>query len=169
MLNLNKKKKSQYVFILLIALLVIGVGFSYLAANQPSKKTVSIIASQYKFTPGVLVFDKGDEITLIIKSIDVEHGFYIDGYELETVLPALTTVTITFIAEMTGSFTIRCSVTCGNFHPYMLGKLKIQPNFLFYTSLFVVGLIASIMTVRSMNTEAQIDDRGLIELGQLTN
>ena len=118
MLNFKKKNKSQYTFILLIALLVIGVGFSYLVINQPSKKIVSITAEQYKYTPGILVFNKGDEITLNIKSIDVKHGFYIDGYEIETELPALTTVTITFIAESTGSFTIRCSVTCGNFHPY---------------------------------------------------
>lgn len=169
MFKLSKKKKSHYTFILLIALIVIGVGFSYLAMNQPSKKEISITADQFKFTPGVLVFNKGDEITLKIKSLDVTHGFYIDGYELEKELPALTTVTITFIAELTGSFTIRCSVTCGNFHPYMLGKLKIQPNFLFYSSILIAGLIASIMAFRSMNTEAQIYDRGYVELSQPTN
>lgn len=169
MLNLNQKKKSQYGFILLISILVIGVGVSYLLVNQPTKKTIIITAQRYKFTPGVLIFNKGDQVTLKIKSLDVEHGFYIDGYEIETVLPALTTVTITFIAESTGSFTIRCSVTCGNFHPYMLGKLKVQPNVLFYSSLLIVGLITSIMTIRSLNTEAQIDNRGFVELGQLTD
>lgn len=164
MLDIIKKNKSHFAFVLIIAILVIGIGFSYFGMNQPTVKEVSITAEQFKFTPGVLTFNKGDEITLKIKSLDVKHGFYIDGYEIEYELPALTTVTITFVAELTGTFKIRCSVTCGNFHPYMLGELKIQPNILFYSSIFVAGLVTSIMTVRSIGVETEIDDRGFVEL-----
>ena len=38
----------------------------------------------------------------------------------------------TFTAGRAGSFKLRCSMACGNLHPFMTGKFQVGPNLLFY-------------------------------------
>ncbi len=52
-------------------------------------------------------------------------------------------VIVTFTADTVGRFTIRCAVTCGNFHPYMLGEIKVQPHAVFYLAIGIATLIGA--------------------------
>ena len=82
---------------------------------------------------------------LKITSKDVTHGFYLDGYGIKEVLYTDVTVTVKFVANQVGKFTFRCAVTCGNFHPYMIGELRVQPNVTFYTGIVLASLIVMMM------------------------
>lgn len=137
----------SFFLILNIILLLSIVGFigSYNLLNQPKDVIFDITAKKFEYSPSSIIVNKGDTVTLRIRSLDNLHGFYLDAYNFEKEIPALVTTTITFVANREGKFTFRCSVTCGNFHPYMLGEIKIQPNNLFYAGIVGLGFVSMVM------------------------
>ncbi len=88
-------------------------------------------AESFAYSPAVLRVNSGDRVTIKLASTDVVHGLYVDGYDLNMTADPGQPATITFIADKSGTFRLRCSVTCGALHPFMLGKLHVGTNFLF--------------------------------------
>jgi heme/copper-type cytochrome/quinol oxidase subunit 2 len=74
-------------------------------------------------------------------STDVVHGLSIDGYNQQTTADPGQTARITFVADKSGLFRFHCTVTCGNMHPFMTGKLQVGGNTLLVRSVALVGLI----------------------------
>jgi nitrous oxide reductase len=91
-------------------------------------KEFNIKLSQFKYFPEVISVEKGDRIVLNLDSVDVEHGFFIDGYGIDVLVPEKEFKTIEFVANKSGAFRFRCSSTCGAFHPFMIGKMSVSPN-----------------------------------------
>jgi heme/copper-type cytochrome/quinol oxidase subunit 2 len=89
---------------------------------------VHVSASQYQFSPSVIRANPGDRITIELAAADVVHGLYVDGYDLEITADPGQTASLSFIADKPGTFRLRCSVTCGPLHPFMIGKLVIGRN-----------------------------------------
>jgi cytochrome c oxidase subunit 2 len=87
-----------------------------------------ITAKKFSYTPKTMRVSRGDEVTIRLLSEDVTHGLYLDGYRLETRAHPGLDGSISFIADKTGRFAFRCSITCGEFHPYMVGFLIVEPN-----------------------------------------
>ena len=50
----------------------------------------------------------------------------------------------TFVADKPGRFTFRCSETCGEFHPYMVGFMEVTPNsrFHLFVGIMCVAFVA---------------------------
>lgn len=127
----------------LVALLILAVplpaGFT-----APSERTFQIQASRFQYTPAVFRVNPGDQVTLELAASDVVHGLSIDGYGLEMTADPGQTTSLTFVADRPGAFRFRCSVTCGNLHPFMIGKLYVGQNTLLWRasalSMLVVGL-----------------------------
>lgn len=92
------------------------------------ERKFEIHAKKFSFTPSILKVNKGDNVSIRLLSEDVHHGFYLDGYELEMSARPGQSESLNFIADKTGKFNFRCSVTCGEFHPYMIGYIIIEPN-----------------------------------------
>ena len=106
---------------------------------QPTKEiTIELKATKFSYEPNIISVNKGDKVTFVLASEDVEHGLYLDAYELETHALPGEKKSITFTATKTGKFPFRCSITCGNFHPYMIGWLKVGPNYKLITSIWLV-------------------------------
>ncbi len=74
---------------------------------------IHIVAKQWVFEPSEIVVKKGQKVTLIVSSADVYHGFMIEAYGINEVIPPSGTVKITFVADKAGTFEYRCSVYCG--------------------------------------------------------
>ena len=110
----------------------------------PSERTFKIRASRFQYSPAVLTVNPGDRVTVELESADVVHGLSIDGYPLEMTADPGQTSRLSFVADRPGSFRFRCSVTCGNMHPFMIGKLNVGPNTLLWRAsamgLLLVGL-----------------------------
>jgi len=70
---------------------------------------------------------KGDHVTLMIKSLDTTHGFFMDTYVSGPVYsPSDGVITVEFDATIEGDFFFACTVpTCGDGHLSMTGKLTV--------------------------------------------
>jgi heme/copper-type cytochrome/quinol oxidase subunit 2 len=131
---------------LLIALAVLLLAV-FLAAGTyrgkaagPAEKTFTIYASSYDYHPSVIRVEPGDRVTLRLVSTDVVHGIYIDGYDLNLVADPGKTESLTFVAARAGSFRLRCSVSCGALHPFMIGRLEVGGSRLFWPAAALAAL-----------------------------
>ncbi len=95
----------------------------------------------FQFTPGEIQINPGDRVTIELVSKDVVHGFSLDGYNFDLHADPGQTATGTFVANQAGVFRFRCSVACGNLHPFMIGKLQVGPNLLLIRGI-ALGLLA---------------------------
>ncbi len=112
---------------------------------RPAERTFHVQASRFEFAPALLRANPGDRVTIELTSTDVVHGLAIDGYNLSVTVDPGQTRRLQFIASRPGAFPLRCSATCGNLHPFMLGKLYVGGNALFWKtgllSLLAVGAV----------------------------
>lgn len=82
-------------------------------------------------------------------SNDVVPGLYVDGYDISVEADPGQTTILSFVAAKPGSFRLRCNITCGAMHPFMIGKLTVGSNHWLYRSiglaaLAIMGVIVSI-------------------------
>ncbi len=110
------------------------------AATTPTERTFHIDASRFEYSPAVLTVNPGDRVTIELTATDVVHGLSIDGYNLATTADPGQTARLTFVADRQGSFRFRCTVTCGNLHPFMIGKLSVGSNTLLWRAVALAGL-----------------------------
>ncbi len=89
-------------------------------------KEFDVIAKQFEFVPGVITVNQGDLVRLKVKSIDVPHGIGITEFGVNEGLPTNVERVVEFIADKKGTFTIFCTVYCGDGHGDMKGKLIVQ-------------------------------------------
>jgi plastocyanin len=122
-----------------LALLVLFVPIP-VAATAPVERTFHINASRFEYSPAVLAVNPGDRVTIELTATDVVHGLSIDGYKLATTADPGQTARLTFVADRQGSFRFRCTVTCGNLHPFMIGKLQVGQNTLLWRAILFSGL-----------------------------
>jgi heme/copper-type cytochrome/quinol oxidase subunit 2 len=130
---------------ILVALAALVVAFAPLPQMpraEPAARTIRIEASQFSYSPSVISVNQGDTVTIELTSADVVHGLYVDGYGVSVEADPGQARSLTFVANRPGSFRIRCNVTCGAMHPFMIGKLSVGPHTAFLRSagLLLVGL-----------------------------
>jgi len=115
---------------LVLAVLCIAILFAPLPVQGavPAERTFRIQAHQFAYSPAVLQVNPGDRVTIELQATDVVHGLSIDGYNLSMSADPGQVARLSFVAGRQGSFRFRCTVTCGNLHPFMIGKLQVGPN-----------------------------------------
>ena len=111
------------------------------AATTPTERSFRINASRFEYSPAILAVNPGDRVTIELTSIDVVHGLAIDGYNLAATADPGQTARLTFVADRQGSFRFRCTVTCGNLHPFMIGKLNVGQNTLLWRAVALSGWV----------------------------
>jgi heme/copper-type cytochrome/quinol oxidase subunit 2 len=118
-----------------LALLLLGLLAAFApapASAKPTERVYRVEAEDFAFSPAELYANPGDRVTIELVSKDVAHGLAIDGYSVDLSAEPGQPARATFTAEKAGAFTLRCSVACGNLHPFMTGKFNVGPNLLFY-------------------------------------
>ena len=125
-----------------------GLAFAVLLLPAPFAATpvthqVTMAADQFAFDPPVLRVNRGDRVLLTLQASDVVHGFYLDGYAIETRVEPGISQQVEFVADQVGKFRYRCSVSCGTLHPFMIGELIVGPNLTFIRA---VGLTLVVLT-----------------------
>ena len=126
----------------LVVLLVAAALIAFVALRlpvAPAQRPFQVAAGDFAFSPAVIRVNPGDQVTLKVTSTDVTHGLSIDGYPVDVMAEPGLTARVSFVADRPGSFKIRCSLSCGNLHPFMTGRLEVGPNLLLFRG---VGLAA---------------------------
>jgi heme/copper-type cytochrome/quinol oxidase subunit 2 len=96
----------------------------------PTQRSYSVAAKDTTFTPAVLYANPGDTVTIRLTAKDVAHGLSIDGYPVDLHAEPGQSASVTFVASRAGVFKFRCSIACGNLHPFMTGRFEVGPNLL---------------------------------------
>lgn len=136
---MNRKYKIISLLIVLITVFAVKC--------MAEERFFEIKAKKFSYTPNIIKVKKGDEVRIRLLSEDVRHGFFLDGYNIRTTTYPGQAGSLKFIAKKSGRFVFRCSVTCGEFHPYMVGYLFVEPNsrFLIFTSIVVLIALLSFL------------------------
>ncbi len=113
-----------------------------LAGAASQERALIITASRFAFEPGIIRVYRGDKVMIRLESEDVVHGLYVDGYGVATQAEPGQPGQLVFVAERTGTFRLRCSVTCGTLHPFMIGKLEVGPNLLWLRAVAATAITA---------------------------
>lgn len=144
----------------LIAIMIGGIAGIFLGkeSTEPALREITVIARQYAFNPEVINVNRGDTLRIKLASLDVTHGFYLEGHDVDARVSA-NQKTFKFrnpsksgdwkeveefevIADHTGKYRYRCSQTCGSMHPFMQGELIVNPNLPFYAGIgSTIGLV----------------------------
>jgi heme/copper-type cytochrome/quinol oxidase subunit 2 len=120
-------KNRYWIVWMAVALLVMFAPLPTRAA-PPQERFYRVEASQFEYRPAILKANPGDRVTIELAALDVVHGLAIDGYNLETTAEPGQPARLTFTADRSGAFRLRCTMTCGNLHPFMIGKLNVGDN-----------------------------------------
>jgi polyferredoxin/heme/copper-type cytochrome/quinol oxidase subunit 2 len=145
---MSKKKAILFIISGLIVAVLVPLLIRFIPLENTTRR-ISLQARKYGYSPSRIVVNQGDTLILKPTSLDVTHGFRLDGYPVEAIIKqqgvAFQKVTweddegriqtdwdkvpeIEFVAEKSGKFTFRCTQTCGNLHPFMTGELIVRPN-----------------------------------------
>ncbi len=116
-------------------------------AAPPGERYFRITASSFEYAPAVLTVNPGDHVTIDLVAADVVHGLYVDGYGLSVTADPGQTARLIFIADRPGTFRFRCSITCGPLHPFLIGKLTVGPNWLWWRALALAALVVTTVIV----------------------
>lgn len=119
-------------------------------APAPAERIIRIAASSFQYAPAIVHVHPGDRVTLELVSTDVVHGLYLDSYDLSLSADPGQTARLSFLADRSGTFRFRCSVTCGPLHPFMIGKLVVGTNWLGWRAagLAILAAAAGLLWVR---------------------
>jgi polyferredoxin/plastocyanin len=141
-------------------------GSRYTGESVGDNRTIEVRARKFEYSPSVITVKEGETVTIKLVSEDVTHGFFLDGYGEETTIPPGETKVVGFTADKTGRFTFRCTVTCGHFHPYMVGHLRVLPNTKYYAGVAFVLLLGAVTVVTNRKRKGKAKDRlfGIIPL-----
>lgn len=141
-------------------ILLIGIFSIMCAAHcQAEERFFELKAKKFSYTPHIIRVNKGDVVRLRLLSEDVRHGFFLDGYGKRMTAYPGQEGSVKFTADKAGRFIFRCSVTCGEFHPYMVGYLIVEPNsrFLFFVGLTILIALISFLFL-SLKQEKEIEN-----------
>jgi len=76
----------------------------------------------------IVTVNKGDTVKLVVCNIDSQaHGFQINNYfdsNIESVAPGQA-ITVSFVADKTGTFTIYCSIPCSVHIRMQSGEIRV--------------------------------------------
>lgn len=147
--SLEEVARRRHVASAAVVALSIGLGaaacmLAFGRTDAPQERHITIRARQYAYDPPVIRVNRGDRLVLDLVALDVVHGFYFEGYDLDAEVSPQTRKfkvrhpslkddwqeqeELVIVADKPGKFRFRCSHTCGALHPFMNGELIVAPN-----------------------------------------
>lgn len=115
-------------------------GFKYMRDVPEDAMPVTVTGKMWKWDfqyengklTDTLYVPVNKPIKMLIKSLDVNHSFYLPAFRVkEDAIPGRTNY-LWFQPTETGSFDIACAEYCGLSHAYMYSKLVVMPEDEFY-------------------------------------
>ncbi|MBI2558542.1 cupredoxin domain-containing protein [Candidatus Woesearchaeota archaeon] len=94
-------------------------------------REIEVKSIQYRWEPDTIVVKKGEKIRFVIESIDVPHGFELEGiiipgWDTENAVKKGDKTMLEINAEEAGEWDMVCTVYCGPGHTGMKGKYIVK-------------------------------------------
>ena len=93
--------------------------------RSAQEQVIRVTAKKFEYSPNEITVKKGVPVILEITSLDRDHGFKLEAFNINQKLKKGETETIEFTADKTGTFPFQCSEFCGLGHGKMKGKLVV--------------------------------------------
>jgi cytochrome c oxidase subunit II len=91
------------------------------------RRTITVVAERFAFTPSEIAIDAGEAVDLRLKSDDTAHGFRIAGVVNVTVPKRGHDALVVTIGPLAaGRYPFECSRVCGAGHHFMRGVLVVR-------------------------------------------
>src|SRR5215471_7484348 len=130
--------KHKWIFIGVVTPMLVMVSAAVSVAGTLSdpltKREIKVTARRFEFSPKTITVSKGEKVSLVITSEDVDHGFAIKELGIDQEIKAKQTKVIELTPEKEGRFQFTCSVFCGDGHSEMVGELIVTGGPLSTTS-----------------------------------
>src|SRR5215471_12368503 len=121
--------KHKWIFIGVVTPMLVMVSAAVSVAGTLSdpltKREIKVTARRFEFSPKTITVSKGEKVSLVITSEDVDHGFAIKELGIDQEIKAKQTKVIEFTPDKEGRFQFTCSVFCGDGHDEMIGELVV--------------------------------------------
>ncbi|HTY54019.1 MAG TPA: cytochrome c oxidase subunit II [Candidatus Binataceae bacterium] len=92
----------------------------------PGKYQAVIIGKAWSFTPKTIEIPVGSEVTFLATSVDIDHGFYVDGTRINLMLVPGQISRTTYRFDKPGTHLLLCHEYCGLGHQFMYGKIVVN-------------------------------------------
>jgi cytochrome c oxidase subunit 2 len=110
---------------MLVAAITVSTALSAPAVRAQEPNRIEITAKRFSYEPGEITLKKGQPVVLVLKSVDVAHGFRVRELNVDAKIPAGGQQEVQFTPQKTGNFVAHCSVFCGPDHGSMALKLHV--------------------------------------------
>ncbi len=94
--------------------------------TAPGKYEVVMLGQAWSFTPGEVRVPVGAEVTFLMTSADVIHGFHVEGTRLNVMLLPGQVARVEYTFDEAGEYLIICHEFCGIGHHNMWGKVIVE-------------------------------------------
>lgn len=94
----------------------------------PGKYEAYILAQIWLFNPRDITVPEGSQVTFYITSKDVQHGFKLEGTNVNMMIIPGQVSSLTYTADKPGTYNWVCHEYCGLGHAAMFGTLTVTPK-----------------------------------------
>ena len=91
------------------------------AFGQPAPVRIPVKAAKFEFTPSEITVKRGNPVTLVLTSVDFDHGFSCPDFKLRSDLIPGKEIELTFTPARVGRVLFTCDNFCGEGHDDMSG------------------------------------------------
>lgn len=95
--------------------------------TSPGKYEAVVVAQTWVFNPSEIRVPAGAEVTFTVTSIDILHGFNVEGTRLNMMLIPGQISRNTYTFDEPGEYLVICHEYCGLGHHTMAGKVIVGP------------------------------------------
>lgn len=111
-------KWNSVLRILAIVLFATSCAFRLMNAQNPPRR-VEIVAKRFEFSPAEITLKKGEPVTLVLTSKDVQHGLNLEAFHQVVIAKKGGTSQVEFAPSEAGTFVAQCASFCGSGHGSM--------------------------------------------------
>lgn len=99
-----------------------------LVERAPGRYEAYLLASTWEFTPPEVRIPAGSSVTFYLTSTDVQHGFRVEGTNINLMVLPGQVSKFTARFEKPGEYLFVCHEYCGVSHHEMAGKVIVEPK-----------------------------------------
>lgn len=115
-------EKSTYIALAIFTLVIITglIWFNSDDESKISERIIQVGAKWFEFNPNEIKVKQGEQVTLVINNMDVDHGINIPELGISG------NDVVKFTPDKKGELTFYCNNFCGVNHEEMIGKIIVE-------------------------------------------